>query len=301
EHPDLIVFIGDNVTGGRNRERLKEFCDFVDSYGIYWCPILGNHEGDNPLSEKRRDMVKKMSGAKFCLLEADDKTLPDGRKVGRNGNYAIHLCNKDSKIFETLFFIDTGSDMTPKEVKEHGLDSSRSYDAYILPTQIEWYRGMVEKQGKGVRSVVFGHIPLPEFKLGYELATDNDREYSHENGWISGYRRENVCCSPVNTGMFSAMLESDSTYAYFAGHDHINDFIVTYKGIMLGYNLPGNYSSYNIISKKEKPIFGGIDYPIQGYNIYTFSEDRKVSVKPVMYHNAFPELRDEVMSIIRKK
>lgn len=285
EKPDLIAFMGDNVTGGFNKYRLNDFCDYLDSTGIYWCPVLGNHEGDNKLSLTRKQMVKRFSKAKYSLMDKKD--------------FAIHLLDENKEVFETLFFVDTGTDMTAKEKKKNGITKEGTVYQYIEKDQIKWYKDIAKKTGVEKPSCVFGHIPLYEFEEAYEAATKNDTEYSKENGWEYGYRREGICASDINSGMFDAMKECGSN-AYFCGHDHINDFIVKYKGVTLGYGLPGCYSSYNIISKKDKITVGKTDKLIQGYCIFNFEKGKELSVEHVFYDDIFPDMREKVWSVIRK-
>lgn len=285
EKPDLIIFMGDNVTGGINRFRLDEFCDYLDSTGIYWCPVLGNHEGDNKLSLTRKQMVRRMSKAKYCLMDAKD--------------YAVHLCDENKDVFETLVFIDTGTDMTEAEKKKNGINIEGTVYQYIEKDQIDWYKTVALAAGTDKPSILFGHIPLCEFESAYNEVTRNDSEYLPENGWIYGYRREGICCSEINSGMFDAMQECGGK-AFFCGHDHINDFIVNYKGITLGYGLPGCYSSYNVICKKDKITVGKTDKLIQGYCIMNFEKGKELSVEHVFYDDAFPDMRERVWSVIRK-
>lgn len=285
EKPDLIIFMGDNVTGGYNKDRLEEFCDYLDSTGIFWCPVLGNHEGDNPLSLTRSAMVERMSRSQYCLMDAKD--------------YGVHLCDRDGKVFETLFFLDTGTDMTEEEKKAHGLHTEGTVYQYLDEYQISMYRETAYRTGTDLPSVVFGHIPLCEYVEAYREATKNDTEYLPGNGWIYGYRREEECCSEVNSGMFDAMLECGSK-AFFCGHDHINDYIVRYKGITLGYGLPGCYSSYNVICKRDKIKVGRTDKLIQGYCVFEFAKGKELKVDHVFYDDIFPDMRERVMSVIRR-
>lgn len=306
EQPDLVLLLGDNVTGGDNRARLEAFCNLMDDLGVYWCPILGNHEGDNPRSVTRAFMVQRMAQSKYCLMESEDKYLADGTVVAREGNYALHLADNEGKIFETLFFINTGSDMSDEEKLVKGFEVEKTVYDYILPSQIQWYKEILKAQGEGIPSVMFGHIPLYEYKESYELATANDTCYEVDKevgpgcSYQYGYRREGICSSRYNSGMFQAILEGGSTHAYLCGHDHINDFIVRYKGITLGYNTPGSYSSYNVISKRDKINVGKTDKLIQGYSIYIFEKGKELKIKPVHYHDIFPEMREKVWNVIRK-
>lgn len=307
EKPDLVFFVGDTVTGGDNRERLEVFCNMMDELGVYWCPVLGNHEGDNPLSVTREFMMKRMAQSKYCLMDAEEIVLSDGTKVERLGDYGVHLLDKDGNIFETLFFMNTGTDMNEEEKIEKGFsDHPRTVYEYILPSQIAWYKEVLKAQGEGIPSAMFGHIALYEFEEGYRAATLNDTSYEKgkevEPGteWEYGYRREGVCSSCYNSGMFQAMLEGGSTNAFFCGHDHINDFLVKYKGIRLGYNQPSGYSSYNVISCAKGITVGKTDKLLQGYSLYTFEKGKELKVEPVCYHDIFPEMREEVWNVIRR-
>lgn len=306
EQPDLVLFLGDTVTGGDNRNRLEFFCNLMDELGIYWCPVLGNHEGDNPLSVTREFMMRRMARSRYCLMDASEKHLADGSKVGRPGDYGVHLADKDGNIFETLFFMNTGTDMSIEEKEKNNYPRDRTVYEYLLPEQIRWYKEVLAAQGEGIPSVMYGHIALCEYVSGYELATLNDTCYETgretEPGccWKYGYRRERICCSDYNSGMFDALLEGGSTKAFFCGHDHINDFVIKYKGIILGYNQPGGYSSYNIISKAQQITAGTKDKLIQGYTVYTFKKGDELQVEPVYYHDIFPEMREEVWNTIRK-
>lgn len=285
EKPDLIVFMGDNVTGGINRFRLNDFCNYLDSTGIHWCPILGNHEGDNKLSLTRKQMVKRMSASKLCLMSAKD--------------YAVHLLDENGDAFETLFFIDTGTDMTDREKRKNGISDEGTVYQFISKKQIDWYKSVAMKTGTDKPSIVFGHIPLCEYDVAYSKATKDDSEYLHENGWVYGYKREGICHPGINSGMFDAMLECGSK-AYFCGHDHINDFIVNYKGITLGYGLPGCYSSYNVICKRDKIKVGKTDRLIQGYCMLTVEKGKELGIAHVHYDDIFPDMREKVLSVIRK-
>lgn len=284
-NPDLIIFIGDNVTGGDNRARLNDFCNLLDSFGIYWCPVLGNHEGDNPQSMTRADMIKRLSEAQYSLIDGQD--------------YAVHLCDAEGEAYRTLYFTDTGTDMSQEEKLSNGILHEKTVYQFLPRERVENYVSLMKSMAKPCPSIVFGHIPLCEFDEAYNLATENDTEYSLENGWIYGYRREGICCSEINSGMFEAMLECGGE-AFFAGHDHINDFIVKYRGITLGYNLPGCYSSYNVISKRDKITVGKTDKLIQGYCLYSFDKGSDISVEHVFYHDIFPDMRERVYSVIRK-
>ena len=83
-------------------------------------------------------------------------------------------------------------------------------------------------------ALAFFHIPLPEYN---QAAAD-------ENAILVGTRMEKACAPVLNTGMFAAMKQQKDVVAVFVGHDHDNDYVVDWKGILLGY---GRYTGGNTV------------------------------------------------------
>lgn len=76
------------------------------------------------------------------------------------------------------------------------------------------------------------HIPLPEFMTLYN-------EFS-----FSGTKNEDVCCSSVNTGLFSTVIGTNSVDWISCGHDHNNDFYGQYQGVNLAYGRKSGFGGY---------------------------------------------------------
>ena len=106
----------------------------------------------------------------------------------------------------------------------------------ILPAQAQQLKFGADKKFKIVQfteandgtplpALSFFHIPLPEFHEAVR----------HEDSFLIGIRKEEVCSPQINTGLFAAMLESGDALGIFVGHDHVNDYAVSWKGIMLCY------------------------------------------------------------------
>ena len=82
EQPDLIILGGDTLNGLNDRVRVEQFRDLMDAFGVYWAPVLGNHEGDRPfLMTSRKKVVEIWSESPLCLMESDEKHTADGRVV----------------------------------------------------------------------------------------------------------------------------------------------------------------------------------------------------------------------------
>ena len=115
-------------------------------------------------------------------------------------------------------------------------DENRYYD-FIYDSQIEWYKwainGINEYNNSKTDSKLFIHIPLPEFKTAYDLW----QQEGGKQGENFGIKGEEECPSYINTGMFNAIKELDSTKYVFAGHDHLNNYSVMYEGVKLTYAM----------------------------------------------------------------
>ena len=61
---------------------------------------------------------------------------------------------------------------------------------------------------------------------------------------ISNVMAEKVSVSPVQSGLFAALIESKSVYGLYCGHDHLNNFSGKYLGIELGYVASIGYDGY---------------------------------------------------------
>lgn len=308
EKPDLVVFVGDNITSGLNKPRVKQLCKTLEKLGVYWTCVLGNHEGDNIWSVSRKRMVKIFESYPHCLIESGTKKTLSGEKVWGNGNHVINLADSTGNITRSLFFIDGGGYMTEEDMIKYDAEfddkDHNEYD-YVKESQIKWYEETVadiaDKNGKEVKSAIFDHIALPEYKTAYdELAgetevTQNVPEYNkkNENGdcIIMGQRREIICNSGHNSGFFDAILRTGTTDLFICGHDHVNDFVLSWKGVVLSYNVPSGYSSYNLYTKQLS------DKLIRGYTRYTFKTDGSFVIEQVHNADLYPEAQDEIKKL----
>ena len=313
EKPDLVVFVGDNITSSFNRRRVKQFCKVMEDLGVYWTCVLGNHEGDNPWSLSREKMVKLFSSYPYCLLEADEKHTADGEAVWGCGNHVIGLAGSAGTVTRSLIFLDGGNEMSEEDLGRYAAEieaGSGRRDDYVKEGQIRWYRETVaaiageNAPGGSVPSAVFVHIPLPEYQTAYEELTgetavspENVPVYGvpNENGdeLLMGQRRERICCSGHNGGLFDAILDAGSTDLVVCGHDHINDFVLRREGVILSYNVPSGYSSYNLFTKKLSNDL------LQGYTRYTFHPDGSFDLEQL--HNAalYPAAQDAIRDLYR--
>lgn len=266
----------------------------MEEMGVYWTLVLGNHAGDNAASISRQRMIDILASYPHCLVEKDIKTTNSGEMVWGVGNHVINLLDAKGEIRQSLYFIDSGDEMTKEDIERYKEEieatNKKKYD-YIKDSQIQWYQETVshinEIAKKTVKSVVFSHIPLVEFNTAYEKAMAGDAEAE----LLYGTKLETVCASGHNNGFFDVIHDFGSTQAFISGHDHVNDFAVKYQGIILAYNQNSGYSSYNLVTKKKS------DTLIQGYTVYTIDKDGGLTIKP--YHNdgLYPDLQEDILEL----
>lgn len=252
EQPDLITMTGDQVWAAFQKQSQKDLIQFMDSFGIPWAPVFGNHDGEG--NADKNWLADRYLESEYCLF----KKGPNN--IGGVGNYVINIMEGD-KIVQSLIMMDAGAsrsydgmpeerqmiaDALDNDTQEYILndDGTRKQEAFgtgyefISESQVAWYKWAVEgakkvNGGEMPESIAFFHIALPEFYLAYLQWKDSG--YAPEMGF--GEKREQVCCPKVNSGMFAAIQELGSTKNVIVGHDHVNSYSVMYEGIRLTYAL----------------------------------------------------------------
>ena len=90
--------------------------------------------------------------------------------------------------------------------------------------------------------------------------------------WNDGYKtslgvkRENICSNP-NDKFFDTILKTGVRTTLVAGHDHINNFIIDYKGTTFAYALKTGKGCYS-----AQDLNGGTVVEISDDGIKTYYE-----------------------------
>ncbi len=266
QKPDLVIFGGDNVSSGFNKKRTIEFAELMESIGIYWAAVLGNHEGDGLFAVSREENVEIFSSHEYCLMK-NGKDDVDG-----NGNYTINILNSDDTLKEVFFFMDTGSYMTKESKAEYGVTQGGEVYDGVKTSQVEWYKAKhdaITDEYGNFKSITVVHIPP------YQV----EREYTEED-FLYGEKREGVCESGFDSGLVDAMIEKGSAQAVYFGHDHVNDFGVMYDNILFSYIQPSGYGVYNMESKFDAPE----NEWIQGCTILNIEPNGEFSAESIYNH-----------------
>ena len=96
EKPDLVLLGGDNVTSALNKKRVNQLAQLFENLGVYWAAVLGNHEGDNPGSVSRREMIETLQIVCENSIYSYQKqicegfiTIKGGHRVGLVGSAVL--------------------------------------------------------------------------------------------------------------------------------------------------------------------------------------------------------------------
>ena len=147
------------------------------------------------------------------------------------------------------------------------------YD-YVKEDQIAWYASKIEAHKAAnaavyatltdeqkttyadllePKSLMFMHIPLTEVKAAYDEYVGNNRKDTENVQYKEGFDGETdevVYCSRTDVELFETVLAKGSTQALFYGHDHLNNFVLEYKGIILSYGYSIDYLAYSGIDEQ---------------------------------------------------
>lgn len=248
--PDVVIFNGDQVWRDASESEealfgyLKELDACVTKHGIPWAHTFGNHdmEGGCTTSAQQEVYLKFEN----CL----SKRSPEG--VEGVMNYVLPVKSTDgTRTAFALWGLDSGRGFH-EFLNAYGVDTSdkfflnmpdplhlhQGYDAIRFSQQM-WYwqesERLEKENGEKVPGVMFFHIPLPEFTIPYRNVMQTK---------YNGIRREAVGCAPVNTGLFTTIIQRGDVKTVICGHDHINDYEGTYLGIKLAYDGGISYDNY---------------------------------------------------------
>jgi len=252
-NPDLIVVTGDSFTFA-DKVVAKELFAFFDEFGCKWTITLGNHDEQcyfsvDWLTDYLNSLSKSNESNCLFIDHQDDD-------ISGNANFAINLMD-GSTIKEQIIIMDSN---------RYNYGEYVGYD-YIKENQIEWYESIVnytkeQNGGSLVKSLLFFHIPLPEWDDAWKAY----EEGSSDAILICGEKNEKSCPPDVNSGFFDKILELNSTDGIFVGHDHKNDFILKYKGIYLGYGVDATDRIYF-----ESDMLGGTVITVKNDNSLEFN------------------------------
>lgn len=261
QKPDLVVFTGDQLTSASRtpddvRKAIDNIVRPVDERRIPWLVAFGNHDEDHtPRSGlDEASMLRIYMSYPYNV----NRVGPEGITGTGNMNLLVRGHHSDAPVF-AVWAIDSGR-YAPAKIAGQVLEEDALLGWGWMPTwdwikhdQVNWYTRTSEKlereHGRKVPSLMFFHIPLHEFRTMY----DNDayKRAHPELGLVPqhgvvGERNEDECPGPFNSGLFAAALERGDVKGIFVGHDHVNDYVGNFFGILLGYSANSGFATYGL-------------------------------------------------------
>lgn len=237
EQPDLVVLTGDIVTSKPAREGWEAVVRPMITRKIPWAVTLGNHDDAPGTDMKREEIIRFLETMPYSVVQAGPKD------IGGTGNYVLPIKGAGNQVAALLYCVDSWA-----EVPTPGTDGWMTFVS-TESSQIEWYRAnslrfTQANNGRPLPSLVFLHVPFPEYKAAW---TNNSVR-------PAGTKGEEVSSPLTSSGLFSAMLKNKDVMAVFAGHDHDNDYLGYLNGVYLAYGRITGWDAYGKLERGARVI-----------------------------------------------
>ncbi len=245
--PDLVVFVGDNITGSDPRA-IGEMVGPVVERGIPFTFVFGNHDDDEGF--ERDDQLVEYQKYDGCLAYDPVPSLH-----GCATHNLPILSSDGSKIAFNLWMFDSGADYYDENGEWLGYD-------WVRQDQIEWYNSVRDEMtkknnGELIPSIAFQHIipqepcevvfydsPISLGEATINFADGTSQSVIPNVTKYDGLVLEKSCPSYGNDGQWDAMVNGGDVLGVVVGHDHVNNFIVDVDGVDLIQTPAVTYNSY---------------------------------------------------------
>ncbi|WP_152210165.1 metallophosphoesterase family protein [Bifidobacterium cebidarum] len=275
--PDLVVFSGNQIAGfGPSfagtfrkrrwseepiseialektrtmvREATAQLVAPLETRKVPWVVTYGNHDFQCGLSNAELDAIyREFSGC----INAADTLLPDQTIYScEPGTLTLPVRDvEDSHNVLGLVILDSGD---YAHGGGFGVPSERAHDFLRKVPKL-----LGNQDGAAVQSMVFQHMPLPEYydvlkpvpantayaMQGYRNHANTYYILDEERTQPGSYLGEGISC-PDHSDEFAILQDTGGYFAVAAGHDHRNGFVGEYEGVTLiatptcGFNTYG--------------------------------------------------------------
>ncbi len=259
EQPDLLVLTGDNISDSvargftrahseqKVRKAIDSFMSLFEELGIPVAVVFGNHDAEGYVSKEQQ---MKIYNEYDCCIAIDE-----GEKLSGCGTYNLPIYSSDgSKIAYNLWLFDSNM-------------YDPMYDGYdhVHDDQIEWYVNKsnelkAQNGGEIVPSMAFQHIIVPEVYNALQQVESSENAIQRGDKFFVlpedgiGSLLEAPAVAAQDSMQFEKMVEQGDVKAMFTGHDHKNDFVVSYMGIDLSTTPAAGFGGYGADNRGVRVI-----------------------------------------------
>lgn len=237
--PDFIIVTGDVIYGEFDDTGFQflRYVDFMDSFGIPWAPVFGNHDNESNMGVDWQ--CEQFQNARYCLFKQNDLT--------GNGNYSVGLYQ--NQILKRVFFMLDSNGCGAASFMSLSNGQTQPTPGFGSD-QIEWYT----KSINAIRAVEANVKISFAFHIQLKVFADALEKYDFTN--------EGTFNKPINIDTHPKKEECDFGYigndlkgawdedyivwnslkdlgvdSIFVGHEHLNSASVVYEGVRLQYGL----------------------------------------------------------------
>ena len=260
ESPDLIVLTGDNISDSvargftrehsvkKVRKAIDSFMSLFEELAIPVAVVFGNHDAEGYVSKEQQMAIYNEYS---CCVAIDE-----GEYISGCGTYNLPILSSDGeKVVYNLWLFDSNM-------------YDPIYDSYdhVHDDQIEWYVNKsnelkAQNGGEVVPSIAFQHIIVPEIynalvevEEGTENAVQRGDRFFVLPEDATGSLLEPPAVAAQDSMQFEKMVEQGDVKAMFTGHDHKNDFVVSYMGIDLSTSPAAGFGGYGADNRGVRVI-----------------------------------------------
>ena len=249
--PDLVVFSGDNMLGriAENKSDEKKMAIVetaldailkpLEDRGIPFAVTFGNHDDQCGISKEEQITIYRRYTN--CIGFNDENPA-----IGRS-TYNLPILSADAtRIAYNLWLVESA-----------GKNEQGEYFEHVSPEVLDWYVQTsnalkTQNGGEPIYSLMFQHIPVPEI---YELLTEvskgikgavekDGKYYVLNTEKANGFLGEGPCVTQENYGQLDVVAAQGDVSALVFGHDHVNSFVGTLRGVDLVQTPGASFRSY---------------------------------------------------------
>lgn len=263
--PDLVVLTGDNIgpdtcpTYGLTVLTIDKFMSIFEERGVKVASVYGNHDADR--NKLTKDQQLELYERYSCYVGSDVPCLSG------SGNYRLPVLSSDNnRTAFNLWFFDSGEGNDENDLGGYGC---------VHKDQIEWYveteKTLTEENGGvPIPSMAFQHIIVPEvYSVLKEVLQEEKANYEGEylaerNGKFYAFPEEHkdedtffneAPASPLySNGQADALAENGKVLGIISGHDHLNCFVIPYKGMDIIQTPTSSFGSYGDFNRGARVI-----------------------------------------------